>query len=131
MPGGIRLVTASSMMFTLFLPAAILPVGEHFVNGNRVAFLEFWQSGGGLLFALIGVAAFVLAYGLIRARRWARHLVVGLSWSLVVVTIIGQPGFSLDLAGAFLIFGCLPTWYFYFSRPVAQYFGLTHENLVA
>ena len=131
MPSGVRFVTALSMMFTLLLPAAILPVGEHFVDGDRVAFAEFWRSGGGFLFAFIGVAALLLAYGMVRARRWARHFVVFLSWSLVVVTIFGWRGFSLDVVAAFLMFGCLPTWYFYFRRPVKEYFGFTHENIVA
>jgi hypothetical protein len=130
MPNGVRFVTALSMMFTVFLPVPILPVGEHFVDGDRVAFAEFWRSGGGFLFAFIGIAAIVLAYGLVRARRWARHLVVGLSWSLVVITVFGWRRFSLDVVAAFLMFGCLPTWYFYFRPPVRKYFGFTHESIV-
>jgi hypothetical protein len=131
MPDGVRFVTALSMMFTLLLPATILPGGEYFVDGDRVDFAEFWRSGGGFLFAFIGVVGFVLAYGLVRARRWALHLVVGLSWSLVVVTIVDWRGFSAEAIAAFLMFGCLPTWYFYFRRPVRKYFGFTHENPVA
>ena len=128
MPGGVRLVTAISLMLTLLLPAACVPTGNYFVNGSRVSFLEFWRSGGGVLFAFVGVVAIVLSYGLLRARRWSRHFVVGLGWLLVVVTIIRWREFSSDVVFAILIFGCWPSWYFYFRRPVREYYGFTHDN---
>lgn len=129
MPSGVRCVTALALISTSLLAAAVPPIGEHFVDGDRVAFAEFLRSDGSFLFAFIGVTAIVLAYGLIRARRWARHLVVGLGWSLVVTTVIEWRGFSLEAVWAFLTLGCLPTWYFYSYRPVRDYFYLTHETV--
>jgi len=108
-----------------------VPIGEHFVDGSRASFAEFWRTGGGVFFALIGIAAGTLSYGLVRARRWSRHLVVGLGWLLVMVTIVGWRGVSAEVVLAFLLFGCLPSWYFYFCRPVREYFGFPHENQVA
>ncbi|HTJ00219.1 MAG TPA: hypothetical protein VL527_15155 [Dongiaceae bacterium] len=122
MPQGVCYVTWGAMMLALFLPLAFLPGGETFVNGNRVSYAEFWRSGGGFLLAGIGVIGLILAYGLIRARRWARHLTVILCWFLVGSTIPDWRSFSPDVVGGFFIFGCLPTWYFYFRRSVREYF---------
>lgn len=128
MPTGVRYVTGFSMLYTLLLPAAILPIGKTFVNSSQVSFAEFWSSGGGFLFAGIGVYAVVLSYGLLRACRWARHLVVVSGWSVVVATIVGWRGLSADVLAAFLMFGFLPSWYFYFRPSVREYFGSTYKN---
>ena len=124
MPGGLRLVTTMCLILSALLPAAILPVGEYRVNGIPASFAEFWRCGAGIIVALVGLLFVVLAYGFIRARPWARHLAVLACWSLVGVAVFDGPGLTLDVVVAFFGFGCLPSWYFYFRRPVKEYFGI-------
>ncbi|MCX6924446.1 MAG: hypothetical protein NT154_14710 [Verrucomicrobia bacterium] len=131
MPKGLRTATGLSLLMTLFLPAAFLPVGEHFVNGDRVSFTEFWHRGGGIAFATIGLLSLVLSYGFIMARGWARPLALVTGWAVVFTTWVGWQGFTLEVALGLLFFGCLPTWYFYFRQPVREYFGASHESRVA
>lgn len=125
MPYGLRVATALSLIFTLFLPAAFIPFGRHSVNGVDVSFAEFWRRGGGIVFVCIGVISILFAYGFIRARRWIRPVVVALGLGLVILTVVDRLRFSEDMFVVFLLCGCLPVWYLYFSRSVREYFGVT------
>ena len=131
MPKGLRLATSLCLIFAFFLPLAFLPFGEHSVDGVRVSFAQFWRRGGGPAFVGVGVISVLFAYGFLRARRWIRPLVVIFGWGLVVWIIIGEQRLSFDVAMAFLMFGCLPTWYLYFRHPVREYFGVVDERRMA
>lgn len=131
MPKGLRLATMLSLIFTLFLPVAFIPFGRHSVDGVDVLFAEFWRRGGGPIFVCIGAISVLFAYGFIRACRWIRPVVVVLGWCLVILAIVDDHQFSVDLVIMFLFSGCLPVWYLYFRRPVRDYFGVTIENRVA
>jgi hypothetical protein len=72
MPIGLRVATTMSLLSIMFLPIAFLPFGEHQIDGIHVSFAEFWQRGGGPVFAGIGLIGVLLSYGFIRARRWIR-----------------------------------------------------------
>ena len=130
MPEGIRYFSLASLLLMLCLPAAILPFGEFFVQGDRVSFAEFWHSGGGIIFLMVGVVGAVLFYGFVMARPWVRHLAVVLGWASVVATFVGWQGFTTEVAFSFVMLGCFPTWYLYFRRPVQVYFGVAHRNVV-
>jgi len=131
MPQGLRFASLVSLLLAFCLPAAVLPIGEFFVQGDRVSFAEFWHRGGGIIFLLVGLVSAMLFYGFVMARRWARHLAVAFGWFAVAATFIGWQGFTLDVVFAFLIFGGLPTWYLYCRQPVRDYFGVRHESRVA
>lgn len=123
MPYGLRNITCLCLVFTLFLPAAFLPFGEHSIDGVQVSFTEFWERGGGPLVAGIGVTCGVLAYGFIRARRWVRPLAVLPGFLLAVIVLLFERPFNAEVIAAVLFFGCLPMWYLYRRRPVRDYFS--------
>ena len=124
MPHGLRFASLALLLLALCLPLAILPVGECFVQGDRVSFAEFWHRGGGIVFLTVELVSATLFYGLVLARRWARHLAVVFGWAAAVASLIGWQGFTLDVVFALLTLGCLPTWYLYCRQPVREYFGI-------
>ena len=131
MPRGLRLATGLCLIFTLFIPSAFLPFGEHWVNGVHVSFSEFWRQGGGPAFVGVGVISMLFAYGFIRARRWIRPVAVIFGWGLVIWIITSDRRLSFDVAIPFFMFGCLPTWYLYYRRSVREYFGVIGRGRVA
>ncbi len=74
MPITIRAFTFVSLMLSLLLPVAIIPVGDYRIDGWPVSWEEFWLSGGGIIFCVIGMSGIIFSYGFICARRWVRIL---------------------------------------------------------
>jgi len=131
MPTGLRLATGLSLIFTLFIPGAVMPFGQQSIDGVDVSLAEFWRRGGGPMFLCIGGISTLFAYGFIQARRWIRPVVVACGWWLVIGSVIEDRHLSSDVISTIVFCGCLPIWYLYFRRPVRAYFGVTDEKRVA
>ncbi len=131
MPEGLRITSLGLIVLTFCLPFAIPSIGLHFVNGDRASFVEFLHRGGSALFLVIGSLSASLFYGFVMARHWSRHLAVVSGWAIVVGHFIGWQRINLATIFAFLTFGCLPVWYFYFCQPVRAYFKAIRENRIA
>jgi hypothetical protein len=74
MPFVLKHITGMCCVFTLFLPAALIPGGNYRIDEEPVTFAEFWQRGGGLVFMMLGVLFGVIACGVLQARQWVRRL---------------------------------------------------------
>jgi hypothetical protein len=131
MPPGLRLVSLTFLLLTLCLPAAILPVGECFVQGNLADFREFWHRGGGIIFLTVGLLSAALFYGFVAARHWARHLAAIFGWAVAAADFIYWRGFTSDVVFGALLFGILPSWYLYCRQPVREYFGVSQGSHAA
>src|SRR5262245_36280456 len=75
MPHTMRVACAFLAFFSLFAPLSFLPVGQK-VNDVPVGVLEFWRSGGGPIFFVLGLLSTTTLFGFLAARRWSRILFV-------------------------------------------------------
>lgn len=123
MPLLLRWVTGMCLAFSLFLPAAILPFGEHRIDDQEVSFSEFWRQGGGPVFAGIGLLSISLAYGFIRATRWARLLAVMTGLAVTALAAFEARRFTWEILTMALLAGVGWPAYLLRHSGVRQYFG--------
>lgn len=123
MPFVLRIVTQMLLILILFLPASLMPFGEHSIDGQLVTFVEFWKQGGGPVFALLGIVASTLAYGFIRARFWSRPVSILCFLGFASITIWEDP--RMNAENLIIAIGVVVLWpgYLYLSKRVRRYFS--------
>ena len=122
MPTGLRILTACCLLLSSPLPLAFVPGMDFRIAGEPVSFAEFWRRGGGLVFCCVGAYFSVVSYGLIRARRWSRPMLVLGGCGLVMVGTLSVGRVSIDTVLAFVMLALLPGLYLYFRRTARGYY---------
>lgn len=112
---GISLVTLGAL-----LPATTLMTGNS-LSGIPVAFVGAGSVAVGAVVLALGVASFVVAYGLIKGFGWAWSLTVGLSIASIVLNAISVAGGNFGGIISIIISAVI---LYYMYRPhVKAYFG--------
>lgn len=117
---------ASIGMFVSIL-LAILDIGPHLMGGEKVTRSE-WLHIAAPLVAVIGCLMALIAYGLVAAKPWSRHLVIAIF--ILIIVYASTLGAANVLRHTIMwraiangsVFGCVAAWYFYFKPNVAAYF---------
>ena len=119
----LRFSTGMFLILTLFLPASLMPFGEHSIDGQTVTFVEFWEQGGGPIFAGIGTIACILSYGFIRARPWARPFSILCFLCAVSHTIWDEQGMDTESLIMTIFSSIIWPAYLYLNTGVRRYFS--------
>jgi hypothetical protein len=128
MPIGIRLITGLCLLMSVFLLVAFLPFGDFAIDDTPVSFAEFWRRGGGLVFCVTGATFAFLAYGFIRARRWARFVFIIAGCAITLKAFLDDRELKPDNIIVFLVMVAVPVWYLFFRRSVTDYFSQSSET---
>ncbi len=127
MPTGVRVLTVACLLLVLPLPIACVPGMDFQIGDQPVSFSEFWRRGGGLVFCCVGAYFSVVAYGLIRARRWSRPMLVLGGSGLVLVGTLSEGRLSTDTIVGFVVLALCPGIYLYFRQAARRYFASNYE----
>lgn len=132
MPWGLRLVTGCCLWTSLAIPFISVPLPTVYsYNGEDVSWFEFWRRGGGPIVFGIGCFAAIMAYGLIRARRWSRVLFISSVAVFLICNILAN-GHDRGAVIVVSVLMMLPlVWYFFYRKPVREYFRGGHNATVA
>ena len=138
MPRGLSVLANVLLLFAVLFPVLTVLMlvlhgySSHFVmNGKQVSYEEFWQRGGFLTFFLIGIYCAVVVYGLLRASRWSRPLLL-LPWVAGPILAVIHHHTTLTLYNYLsgLFSAALLVWYLYFRQTVRDYYAKTHKPVV-
>jgi hypothetical protein len=111
----------------IFIGGSFIPIVEFEIEGKQVSWSEWWTSGAGLLFTIIGVLLGISAIGFYRKKRLAR--LTFLSAFAVALLFVGA--FEVPTVGGMVVMGILfliVGWYFFLKKSVRNYFGLNKKR---
>ena len=100
---------------------AIAPMLQVFSQSQDAPVLGGIAVASGAITLALGIASIVVAYGLLKGRRWAWTAAVALSIASIVVAAISIAGGSYGSAISVIINGM--TLYYLFKPHVRAYFG--------
>ncbi len=131
MPGSLGVVTGIMLgVGPLLVLSVAIPNDGWTYEGNPVTYGELWSSGGGPLFASLGVIMTVMGLAFYRAQRWVRYVVPMAFPALCIAGFLIcrsrlVPIHEFEIAGACIV--SLVLWlvsyrYFFRKKAVREYF---------
>ena len=138
MPRALAVLASVLLLFAVLFPVGTVLLlvlhgyDSHFVmNGKQVPYDEFWRRGGFLTSFIIGIYCAALVYGLLRASRWSRLLLVfPFIVSFVLDVIYNHATLAFYRYLSPLLFITLLVWYLFFRQTVRDYYARTHKPVV-
>ena len=124
MPFLLKFFTFHASVFFIALPLSFVPFLEPEMYGEKISFLEFWQSGMALIFVYLGIFFPASAYLMLKRLRYGRIAYL-LSFGIFIMMCsifeyIHEGGtsslFPLLVSYIFIVL------YFYCRKPVKEYF---------
>jgi hypothetical protein len=106
----------------LFLDGSFVPIVEFEIKGEKVSWFDWWISGAGPLFVVIGFLLFISAMGFYRKKGYSR--LTFLSVFVVALLFIWQ--FEVPTLEGMVVMGILflgVGWYFFLKKNVRLYFA--------
>ncbi len=127
MPRMLKLLTVFCFAGVLFAVGAATPGGNFTINGRAVTYSEFWRSGAGPLFVLIGVILPITGYAFVKRKSWGRFLFAGLLVAINIATMVMDEFMTAELVSPSdfvwsLASMALLVWYLFFKQSVKDYF---------
>lgn len=105
----------------IFIGGSFIPIVEFEIKGKQVSWSEWWTSGAGPLFAIIGVLLGISAIGFYRKKRLARLTFL----SAFAVALLFVVAFEVPTLKGMIVIGVLSVilgWYFLGKKSVRHYF---------
>jgi len=111
----------------VFTVVSFIPSVAFEIEGQQVPWSEWWTSGAGPLFVVIGLLLFISAVGFYKKNRHARLTFL----SVFVVALLFIWHFEVPTKGGLIVTGILfliVVWYFFLKKSVRNYFGLNGKR---
>lgn len=110
----------------VFGPMAIvipfIPIVPWELDGEPVGFVDFWKTGGGRFLILIGTLLTGISYGLIKRKKWTKHVVLFLVLMVSSIDVIFEEEGRNSALAFSIVFSSVSLWYLYFKRSVIEHF---------
>lgn len=111
----------------LFIDGSFVPIVEFEIKGQKVSWFDWWVSGAGPLFVVIGFLLFISAYGFYGKKRYARLTFL----SVFVLALLFIRQFEMPTMAGMIIMGILflvVGWYLFLKKSVRLYFALNEKE---
>jgi hypothetical protein len=105
----------------VFIYGSIIPVVKFEIEGRPVSRSQWWASGAGPFFAVIGLLLCISAMGFYRRKSFARLTF----FAAIAVALLFMWAFEVPTLKGMLIIGALSLilgWYFFLKKSVRHYF---------
>jgi hypothetical protein len=111
----------------LFIDGAFVPIVEFELKGKQVSWFDWWITGAGPLFVVIGFLLFISAFGFFRKKRYARLTFLSVFVvALLFIRLFEVPTMTgmITMMILFLFVG----WYLFFKKSVRSYFEANEKG---
>jgi hypothetical protein len=111
----------------IFIGGSFIPIVEFEIEGKQVSWSEWWTSGAGPLFTIIGVLLGISAIGFYRKKSLARLTF----FSAFAVALLFVGAFEVPTLKGMIVIGVLSLllgWYFFLKKSVRHYFALDKKG---
>jgi hypothetical protein len=133
MPRGLAILTKLSILYAVVV--FVFPIlmflspgpGAQFGGNSPPSFEEFKQRGDILWFCILDIFAVANVYGLLRATRWSRPLILSCFVLLPIIGAVRQTAFSIPNCVYLVLIAGVLVWYLYFRQTVEDYYAGTYK----
>lgn len=121
MPLILRLITIFCSAGLFFMAGPFMPFGNFEINGESVSQEIFWRSGAGPAMISTGLLMMIVAFAIMKRKRWARLALIGLVPSAYLVQSAFMGDWSdLEALIVSIVIISVPLAFYLYRRATAR-----------